>query len=416
MHTPKKGDRHKDIVFEEFIAAGGQGEVHRVDVSGRPMALKLFYPQYSEASDEDRLRWLISQKLWALSTLLAASPQRIERIHGRLAHLSEFVPRPSLEDEVEHALASAALPWSFPQGLQIAAAIAQGIALCEDRGIAAGDIAGSNLTLTRKKGHLEVHLLDIDNYAAPGQHPPRMLGQQLYLAPEIISGAADPSPESDRYALGVLLHEILLLVHPKAGRDASPDEFIRAVEEGRWDQDPAFPRSRRAPDGYPAEVLSTAFHRLFRQAQSTDPAARPTAKAWVSALWDVLDESRGPGMFQCDACAQIFISDTSKDRCPYCGSRPPVLGLEVGGRVIPFQGTSQCVGRSDLAGSKCVSKRHLVIRRVGPELLVEDISSSGTWRRKNGTWTRLPARVPIPIGPGDSLRIGDTKARVVVVK
>jgi hypothetical protein len=63
-----------------------------------------------------------------------------------------------------------------------------------------------------------------------------------------------------------------------------------------------------------------------------------------------------------------------------------------------------------------VSKLHAVFWRVGPELLVEIVGSSGTWRYRDGGWTPLPARVPVPISPGDRLRIGDVDVRVVVLR
>ncbi len=217
------GDTYKDIEIAEFVAAGGQGEVHRVNVGGRSMALKVFYEMYSEPGDERRLRALVDKKLHTLSALLRAAPRRVERIGSRLAHLSEFISGPSLEAVMEQSQSSGKLPWNFPQGLQIAVTIAQGVSICEEQNIAIGDIAANNLTTVTKAGHHETYLMDLDNYASPGQGEPRMLGQQLYLAPELLSGAIKtPTIESDRYALGVLLHEILLLAHPKAGHDDTP--------------------------------------------------------------------------------------------------------------------------------------------------------------------------------------------------
>ncbi|MBT8467319.1 MAG: protein kinase, partial [Deltaproteobacteria bacterium] len=233
------GDTYKDIKVVEFIAAGGQGEVYRVEVGGRSMALKVFYEKYSEPGDERRLRNLVDKKLHTLSSLLRAAPQRVEYIGSRLAHLSEFISGPSLEAMMEQAQSSGRLPWKFPQGLQVAVTIAQGVSICEEQTIAIGDIAANNLAITTKAGHHEIDLMDLDNYASPGQGEPRMLGQQLYLAPELLAGAVNtPTIESDRYALGVLLHEILLLAHPKAGHDDTPENFNLAVAEGRWQQDP----------------------------------------------------------------------------------------------------------------------------------------------------------------------------------
>ncbi|HEY5625560.1 MAG TPA: protein kinase [Dehalococcoidia bacterium] len=411
------GDTYKDIKIVEFVGAGGQGEVYRVEVGGRTRALKVFYEKYSEPEDERRLRALVDKKLHTLSALLRAAPQRVVRIGSRLAHLSEFISGPSLEAVMEQSQSSGTLPWSFPEGLQIAVTIAQGVSICEEQSLAIGDIAANNLTTVTKAGHHEIYLMDLDNYASPGQGDPRMLGQQLYLAPELLSGAVKaPTVESDRYALGVLLHEILLLVHPKAGYDDTPEKFNVAVAEGRWQQDPQYPRTARGAGGYPADVLSPKIQQFFRNAQSADPGRRPSAKMWVRALWEVLDDSRGPGVYQCEACDGFYLSDITKDRCPYCGAPHPVLALETAHGTIPLDARVNPIGREQLGGSKHVSKLHAVFWRVGPELLVEIVGSSGTWRYRDGGWTPLPARVPVPISPGDRLRIGDVDVRVVVLR
>jgi hypothetical protein len=93
-----------------------------------------------------------------------------------------------------------------------------------------------------------------------------------------------------------------------------------------------------------------------------------------------------------------------------------VLGLETAHGIIPLDARVNAIGRQQLGGSKHVSKLHVVFRRVGPELLVEVIGSSGTWRYRDDGWAPLPARVPVPIAPGDRLRIGDADVRVVVLK
>jgi hypothetical protein len=93
-----------------------------------------------------------------------------------------------------------------------------------------------------------------------------------------------------------------------------------------------------------------------------------------------------------------------------------VLALETAHGTIPLDARVNPIGREQLGGSKHVSKLHAVFWRVGPELLVEIVGSSGTWRYRDGGWTPLPARVPVPISPGDRLRIGDVDVRVVVLR
>jgi hypothetical protein len=130
----------------------------------------------------------------------------------------------------------------------------------------------------------------------------------------------------------------------------------------------------------------------------------------------VLDPDRGAGIYQCETCDGCFLSDITKDRCPHCDALHPVLGLEFRGGLVILANRVNTIGREQLGGSDRISRLHVVIRRIGPEYLLENVSSAGTWRHRNGAWVPVPVRVPVPITAGDKLRIGDADVRVVVAQ
>ncbi len=71
------------------------------------------------------------------------------------------------------------------------------------------------------------------------------------------------------------------------------------------------------------------------------------------------------------------------------------------------------VGRDALGGSGCVSRHHAVLRKTGPELWLEDISSNGIHRRlPDGSWARLPSRTLVLLKADDLLRLRDIRVSV----
>jgi serine/threonine protein kinase len=396
----------EEFEVEEFAGAGGQAEVYRLRGPDGPSALKLFYERYSGREDEERVRWIVDQRLWTRSKVLRATPRRWLRVESRLAHISEWVDGRTVEEE----LGSDAAPWSLPQALEAAAVLAQGIRVCEELGIAQGDISANNVKVELKDSLLRLFPFDFDNFAVKDLPPPRMMGTKLYLAPELTRGdQLVPTLESDRYALGVLVHELLLLQHPKNGHDSAEDEFDKAVLEGRWHQDPSLPKAARGLGGLPAQILSVELQRLFRDAQGSDPVRRPHAAKWVESL------ERARWVVWCcehEDCGGHYVVDLGKDHCPLCDRRPTSLGARVDGRLIRFDGPATLLGRAELRDSRHVSKRHALVRRVGPEYLFVDLSSSGSWKRTGDGLERLARGRDVLIQAGDRLRLGDVEVRI----
>jgi serine/threonine protein kinase len=384
-----------------LLGAGGQGEVHEATErgTGRKMVLKLFFARYSDEETFVRTRWLVEQNLSAVSPLLKG-PVAWVRMDGRVGHIAPRAPGVGLDELLEK------VSWDFKEGMQLGIAIAQAVALCEQRDMAMGDIAANNVFVFRNST-LQPSLIDLDNFVYPSLPKPKMAGNKLYLAPEVADGKL-PSIESDRYALMVLLSEIVLLSHPL--HVVGPDEkaFATALHEGIWKQDPSGTTDKTAKGGYPPKVLSPSLHRLFRRAAGRDLAARPPAKEWVAELRRAFDQ-----LYPCPHCRALFVVDTSKHICPLCNKPFPDYVLETPAGAIRVASGAVLVGRDALGGSGCVSRHHAVLRKIGPELWLEDISSSGTYRRlPDGSWTRLPSRTLVLLKADDLLRFGDVRVSV----
>jgi DNA-binding helix-hairpin-helix protein with protein kinase domain len=282
------------------------------------------------------------------------------------------------------------------------------------RQIAHGDLHAENLIIDHIGSVFQLHVIDFDNFNAPGVPRPPMVGQNLYLAPELRAALAKgkhaiPDLYTDRFALGVLMHEIILLRHVAAGADENEADFEKAMCSGRWLQDPAATdRPKGSSGGYPVEVLNADLGRLFRSALSLSPPKRPSPMDWESELGRAINS-----VYCCPYCGGPCLVDVSKVKCPLCDRAFPALIAVVNRRTsIDLSGGATPIGRKDLGGSMKVSSRHAVFRRVGGETWIESFGSNGTYRWNGSGWTRLPDRKPVIVQSGDRLRIADVEVQL----
>jgi serine/threonine protein kinase len=405
-----KSDSGRRIRVDGLIKAGGQGEAYGATEinSSQKGVVKLFHKRFRNDDTVKRLRFLVDQDLCSACPVIAAPVDVLNRAN-MIGHYTPFAAGAPLEEFLGNPNST------FIENLQLAITLAHAIAIMHARQIAHGDLHAENLIINRVGSVFQLHVIDLDNYNAPGMPLPPCVGHNLYMAPELRAAlakglAAIPTVETDRFSLGVLMHEIILLRHVSAGNDDNEEHFQKAMCSGRWLQDPA--AADKPTDnigGYPVEVLNADLARLFRSALSLDPAKRPTANVWEVELGRAFNS-----VFCCPKCGGPCVIDISKVSCPLCNSSFPHLTLQIrgNGHTIPLTQGATVVGRTELGGSMKASSRHVVFRRLGPETWIESLGSNGTYRWNGSAWTRLPDKKPLLVQNGDRLRFGDVEAQV----
>jgi serine/threonine protein kinase len=406
--TVKSTSRRKYRV-ERRVGTGGEGTTYEASRkrSSERWALKLSRHQYATDATAARTEFLIKSELWMVHSRLLGPRDQI-RSRGLVGHVAPWCDGVTLEEFLQRA------PLSLSESLALAARIAEPLAALHAAGIVHGDVQSNNVMMARDPdGEPRPAWIDFDNYVAPGQPPPNMLGQELYLAPEAreareAGGPFAPNLESERFSVTAVLYEIVCWRHVAAGADGSPEEFDKTMRSGVWVHDPALsPRAFSRLGGVPAEALNTGLARLFRRGLSREPSVRPSAADWRDAIAAALQD-----VGTCAACGQEAVGDTSKNTCPYCGKPYPALALLVNGSTIPLRSAATAVGRNDVGGADAVSLEHAVLYRRGPVYRIEDRSSNGTFRRADGAWIRLPKGQTIRVKQGDVLRFANVEARV----
>ena len=393
-----------------LLQVGGQGEVYfATDVrSGEKGVLKIFSKHFDLKNTIKRIKFLLDQNLKSGCPVLNPPIDLINK-HGLVGHYTPLAPGKPLEEFLENPNCS------FRDGLKLALALCDALDFLHKRKIVYGDIHAGNMVINKNGVGFELNVIDLDNFSAPGMPCPPMVGQNLYLAPELRKALSEGKPaipdmRTERFSLGVILHEIILLRHPAAGSDATKEDFERAMCSGVWLHGPAAYGSLKEDlGGYPSTVLNAGLARLFRKFISLNPDERPSPGLWQSALMEACKS-----VYCCTSCGGACVVDASKTVCPFCKSPYPTLALLTKSGVhIDLNSAGVDVGRDVLRGSDRVSSRHAVFRRIGPITWLESCGRNGTYRRSSSNWVRLPDKKAIRVQKGDLLKFADLEATLL---
>ena len=391
------------------LGEGAQGKVYMAtDIAmRRRLVVKFFEDKGDRADTLARIRFLVSQRLSDTCPDIAA-PLSVIDDNGAFGYCSNYVNGQTLEEYLK------APKCSFQERIIIAHDCARLVGQLHQRQIIYGDIGARNFMIEGNSPQLRVHAIDLDNFMAHGAPPCSMIGQRLYLPPELRRALLGnypvaPTLHSDRYELGVLIHEIVLLTHPSAGHGNSEDEFDRAMLEP-WLLDPISSQTTASTScGCPVGVLSSDLCGRFREVFGKDPSKRPKADQWANLL-----DRESNKVYTCAVCKEQCLLDSSKRECPFCHHplSVPTLFILSTKRQIRLVRSITYIGRIELDGRPTVSSKHAIFRRIGSELLMESYGRNGSYRKTALGWTRIPNGSPVRILKNERLKFADVEVEV----
>jgi len=395
-------DGGKRLRVESFIDSGGQGEVYRASLENHvpPVALKLYHRSQATAKAKRRVRILANSRLGQLHTGICAPFDTITT-HDLVGHIAPFARGKTLLESLEKGILN------YSEVFDVALQVVVQVDKLVEHGIIHGDLQTQNFKLNGTRRSIRVFMIDLDNFSAKGAPRPNMLGMILCIAPElrrrIKTGKAPlPTESSDRYSLGILLHEVLLHFHPIAGFDETLDD-INASMASNWKYDPTHPNPPTNPHGYPVTTLSPELIALLRRSLLRTHRNRPSCTEWYKAL-----EIASQNLSSCHECGVSLVIHKDRRECPF-GHRIRRLALRLENRQeIGLSGMVTVLGRRELGGSNAVSRRHLIIREIGPQLYVEPIGMNPTHLLNDGVWHPLLQDQLTVLRPNDRLMVADT--------
>jgi predicted Ser/Thr protein kinase len=279
---PQPGDLIADrYELEEVVGTGGMSSVFRAHDRQleRLVAIKILHEHYAEDPE-----YLERFRREARAVAKLSHPNIVTVIDrgdddGRQYIVFEHVDGENLKELV---LRSGRL--SVRRALELALAVADGLAFAHDHGLVHRDVKPQNVLLSNEG---EVKVTDFG--IARSLHMEHgvtqtgtVIGTGEYLAPEQASGKPI-SPATDVYSLGVVLWELLAGDVPFVG-----ENFV-AVALRHVNEPPPSLRERR-PD------VSPRLDAAVQRALAKDPARRfPSMTAFAKELRACLAEAEGEG-------------------------------------------------------------------------------------------------------------------------
>ncbi|MEU7135376.1 serine/threonine-protein kinase [Streptomyces sp. NPDC046261] len=259
----------------EPLGRGGMGEVWQGhdEVLGRQVAVKLLLGDDGDESAAMRFR-MEAQTAARLNHPQVVAVYDFGEWEGRFYLVMELVQGPSLAAELS---AQGMLPVS--RVADLAAQTASGLAAAHRQGVVHRDVKPGNLMVDASSGALKIGDFGIarfvDETSAGLTRAGQIVGTSTYLAPERALGRT-AGPESDVYALGCVLYQ-LLVGRPPFWSDSPTTLLYMHV-----DTPPESPRLRRGEVPYAFEAY---LLRMLAKQPEERPSAQEVADFFAGTSW-----------------------------------------------------------------------------------------------------------------------------------
>src|SRR6478735_3638555 len=296
------GDSIGQYVVFEKLGTGPWANVYRARRDGQEFRVKSLHPRVA-ARRSDAHRYLTASRLAgliahpALPTDVRAGALDDEGLHIGIAH-------PAAEGETLLALLARRGARHFNEALPLLWAITEALAPLHEAGLVHGSLHAGNVLLTDPTPNApKVLLLD------PGSHflgPALALGnaQNGHTPPFLLSSSPEqvrgqlPSPQSDLYALGVLMYQLLSGKAPFAGPHAV-DAWVGHLTQN------AEPLSFVAAGNGATPAVEAFVRSLLEKAREQRPRNASEALEGLRRIWRAstrpptwVTDERVPEMFE----------------------------------------------------------------------------------------------------------------------
>jgi len=414
----------------KLIGHGGQGSVFEVTAAGYTDAVVKwyndFYAEHFYADQLQTIRDLLALGapahgyLWPRSLAFATG-------NGSFGYIMD--KRPAAFEELQQLVTGPASD-AISDDARIAFALQVVAALQElhTAGFAYRDINLGNFFMRPASG--EALICDTDNIGAERRPYIGVRGKDEFMAPEIVRGHANPSSNTDRHSLAVLLFILFLRWHPLEGASTKGllDDEAQLRNFGlhpRFCLNPDNP-SNRPPDDEAAHVrlfwrwYPARLRRLFIQSFTKgldDPQhGRVMESDWLETLVSLRDS-----MMTCATCGRIHFHDPTEVRTcrrPGCGASydaPTFLDVRLGHartRSVVVSPKRPLFGYHLHAGYDALDRvAQIVDHPHQPGLFALHNMSGEDWEARfaDGEIASVTPGDGCPLEPGISVRAGNAR-------
>lgn len=397
-----------------LLGAGGQGEVYDVVSDGKHYALKWYFKKMATAAQKEILNNLILKGPPDTTFLWPQDLVRQEDVFGYVMPL-----RPGNYRSIMDLVKRRAEP-SFYALCRAAYKLTSGYDNLHAMGMSYRDISFGNLFFDPLSG--DVLICDNDNVAPNGSDTGSVFGTQRFMAPEIVTGKAKPSRNTDLYSLAVLLFYMMMISHPLEGKLEADIKCMDIPAMNRlYGTNPVFifdpgNKTNRPVKGYQDNALiywdlyPQSLKSLFLESFTTglhSPNKRITEKQWLDEFANLMS-----GIVPCGYCkAEVFYDQekTHKQVQHLCWNCQKPVAMPVS---IVIEKSRVLLNKGAKMYSHHVSGDYDMDTLAG--CVVQNPANPQLWGIRNDSkenWTLVkPDGSHKPVAPGKSIAIQkDTK-------
>lgn len=305
------------------LGRGGQGIVYLVEVNGKNMALKWYFNNMGDwfyrNLEENVTKGAPSETfLW---------PEYLTtKQKGTYGYIMKL--RPQGYHEFGQYLLARAKFKSFEAMVNAAMKICEGFKALHLSGLSYQDLNDGNFFIHPDTG--DVLICDNDNVAPEGVSS-GILGKARYMAPEVVTGKAMPSKQTDRYSLSVVLFLLFYANHPLEGaRVLACPCMTEKYEKQFYGSEPIFIYDKVNANNRPVRgvhnnvlrrwnafptILRKTFTQEFSSECLSDPNKRKLERQWQNVIQQIRDM-----LVVCPECKdETFVENVNTPKCMCCG-------------------------------------------------------------------------------------------------
>ena len=318
---------NNEVIIEKLLGEGGQGRVYLAAYRGEKKAVKIYSKSVCNDSEEQRrkLQQFVmmgspdGRFLWPVDVICD------DNVFG---FVMDLVPPEYYR--IDSILCGRARFSSFRAAVTAAIEITAAMSCLHSRGMFYPDISTANFLVDPNDG--KVRICDADQIARFGE-PCNTMWTPRFAAPEIICRELEPSVQSGRYSLAVIIFLLLTRAHPLEGKRSLCTLLTPELEQQIYGIDPVFildpddDRNRPVAGVHtPIEKIWTElpaymkemFIRQFSREVLLHPEKRATEGEWLDLLMRFRSE-----IVPCQACKGESFGygpDKSSPVCSCCGA------------------------------------------------------------------------------------------------
>lgn len=321
------------------LGRGGQGIVYLVEVNGQNMALKWYFNNMGDwfyRNLEENVTKGAPSEAFLWPEFLTTKQK------GTYGYIMKLRPQGYYEFG-QYLLARAKFK-SFEAMVNAAMKICEGFKALHLSGLSYQDLNDGNFFIHPDTG--DVLICDNDNVAPEGVSS-GILGKARYMAPEVVTGKAMPSKQTDRYSLSVVLFLLFYANHPLEGaRVLACPCMTEKYEKLFYGSEPIFIYDKVNANNRPVRgvhnnvlrrwnafpvILRDTFTQEFSLECLSDPNKRKLERQWQNVIQQLRDM-----LVVCSECNdETFVADANTPKCMCCGKSFHIAGtLQINDRKV----------------------------------------------------------------------------------